>query len=296
MNKFKLITFILISFLLTQCSSQDDKSDAYGNFEADEITISSEVSGRVISLNLEEGQQVAQDELIAVIDTTQITLKIQELKEKLHALEATKNSVKNKILAQEERIKTIRTEKRRVQKLLEDSAATDKQWDDILGKLRVAEANLKSLHSELDKVEYNKKSAHVKLRQLEDKLDKCYVKNPYKGTILEKYINKYEISAPGKPLYKIADLEDMYLRAYLSGEQISQIQLGQQVTVKFDKNEEQEYSIPGEVTWIADEAEFTPKIIQTKDVRVDLVYAAKIKVNNDGRIKIGMPGEVVFEQ
>jgi len=294
MNKFKLLSFITVIAILTRCASNTGKSDAYGNFESDETTISSEVSGRVISLNLEEGQDLEENQLVAIIDTTQLVLKRAELKEQLKALEATMNSVRNKIKAQEEQVKTIRIEKKRLHKLLQDSAATDKQWDDIMGQLRIAEANLKSVQSELDKVIHNKKSVQAKLEQLQDRIDKCYVENPYPGTVLEKYINQHELAAPGKPLYKTADLANMYLRAYITGAQLSQIKLGQKVKVKFDRNSEKEYTIPGEITWIADNAEFTPKIIQTKDVRVDLVYAIKVKVKNDGRIKLGMPGEVLF--
>lgn len=294
MRKLKSVIFIVL-VLLIGCSSQNGKSDAFGNFEADETIISAQNSGEILELNIEEGEKIEKGEQVAVIDTTQLALQKEQLKQQIAGLKANISTIERKIQVQKEQQRNLKIEKERLKKLRLDSAATEKQWDQIMGQIRVNEANLKAISSEKEKIYHNIKASKAQLHQINDKIEKCYVKNPIDGTILEKYINQYEVTAPGKPLYKIANLDRIYLRAYVSGAQLPEIKIGDQVTVIIDKNETENQSLSGKITWIADHAEFTPKIIQTKDVRVDLVYAIKVLVENDGRIKIGMPGEVVFQ-
>lgn len=293
MRKLKSVIFIIL-VLLIGCSSQNSKSDAFGNFEADETIISAQNSGEILELDIEEGENLEKGKQVAVIDTTQLVLQREQIKQQIAGLKVSISTIERKIQVQKEQRRNLKIEKERLKKLKQDSAATDKQWDQIMGQLRVNEANLKAISSEKEKIYHNIKASKAQLRQINDKIEKCYVKNPIDGTILEKYINQYEVTAPGRPLYKIANLDRVYLRAYVSGAQLPEIKIGDQVTVIIDKNETENQSLSGKITWIADHAEFTPKIIQTKDVRVDLVYAIKVLVENDGRIKIGMPGEVVF--
>ncbi|HMA61244.1 MAG TPA: HlyD family efflux transporter periplasmic adaptor subunit [bacterium] len=295
MSKLKSVIFIFL-LLLIGCSNQDGKSDAFGNFEADETIISAQSSGEILAFNIEEGEKLKKGEQVAVIDTTQLVLQREQLQQQIAGLEASISTIERKIEVQKEQRRNLKIEKKRLRKLKQDSAATEKQWDQIIGQLRVSEANLNAISSEKQKVYHNIKASKAKLGQVNDKIEKCYVTNPIDGTVLEKYINQYEVAASGKPLYKIANLNQVYLRAYVSGAQLSEIKIGEQVKVIIDKNETENQSLNGKITWIADDAEFTPKIIQTKDVRVDLVYAIKILVQNDGRIKIGMPGEVVFNK
>lgn len=293
MRKLKSVIFIIL-VLLIGCSSQNSKSDAFGNFEADETIISAQNSGEILELDIEEGENLEKGKQVAVIDTTQLVLQREQIKQQIAGLKVSISTIERKIQVQKEQRRNLKIEKERLKKLKQDSAATDKQWDQIMGQLRVNEANLKAISSEKEKIYHNIKASKAQLRQIDDKIEKCYVKNPIDGTILEKYINQYEVTAPGRPLYKIANLDRVYLRAYVSGAQLPEIKIGDQVTVIIDKNETENQSLSGKITCIADHAEFTPKIIQTKDVRVDLVYAIKVLVENDGRIKIGMPGEVVF--
>ena len=288
---FRLIPIIMI---LASCSEQNSKSDAYGNFEATEIIVSSEVAGKVLNLTLNDGDELIDKQIVGYIDTVQLSLKRDQVN-------AQKNSVSTKIsgiLAQidvlNEQKKNIEVEKERVEKLLKDGAATQKQLDDITGGINVINSQMNSIKTQNSTVLSELEVLNVQIDQINDQIKKSYIKSPINGTVVEKYIEESEVATPGKNLFKIADLSKIELKAYVSGDQIGAIKLGQKVKVIFDKNKDENTETEGIVSWIASQAEFTPKIIQTKEERVNLVYAVKISVMNDGSIKIGMPGEVVF--
>ncbi|RLD58534.1 MAG: HlyD family secretion protein [Bacteroidetes bacterium] len=285
---------IIISVFLASCSNNNHSSDAYGNFETKEIIISSEATGKIIDLNIEEGQTITKNYIVGIVDTTQLHLKKQQLLAQKSLIYSKLSNVKAQIAIQNELRKNIMLDKKRIEKMFNDGAATQKQFDDINGKLNVIDKQIKNI--EIQNITINNE-ANVLSKQIalvQDQIQRCLIKNPIKGTVLDKYVEPFEMAVAGKSLYKIADIKKMYLRVYVSGSQLSEIKLGQKVKVLIDKGKNDFKKLDGIITWISDEAEFTPKIIQTKEERVDLVYAVKVLVNNNGEIKIGMPGEVVF--
>ncbi|NOZ34937.1 MAG: HlyD family efflux transporter periplasmic adaptor subunit [Chlorobi bacterium] len=293
MDKLILISTISI-FLFTSCGENKHKADAYGNFEAKEIIISSEIPGKILKFSVKEGQVLNKNEKVCLIDTTDFYLK-----KKVFA--AQKNSVASKfsgILAQvkvlEERKKVIEIEKNRINNLLKDSAATQKQADDINGKINILNKQTEQVKTLNKNIFDQLKVFDVQIENVNNQINKAKITNPIKGTVLTKYAEESEFTLPGKPLYKIADLSEITLRAYVSGEQISELKIGQKVNVFIDNTNNGMKKYEGVISHISNEAEFTPKIIQTKKERVNLVYAVKIRVKNDGLIKIGMPGEVIF--
>ncbi len=294
----KMILMALISVLLFSCSSKDDVSDAYGNFESDEIIVSSEAMGVVSEINLEEGKSVKQNELIAIIDTVQLSLKREQLLASMNAINSKVQKISPQLDVLEKRKANLIREKNRFEKLLKENAATQKQVDDISGEMDVVEkqieATLSSMTTQNSGLLSEREPLKIQIQQIEDQIKKCSIKSPINGIILSKFVNKGEFAVVGKPITKIADLNNMTLRVYISGSQLANVKIGQKVKVLFDKNEKENQNIEGEISWISEKAEFTPKIIQTKEERVNLVYAVKVSVKNDGRIKIGMPGEITF--
>jgi HlyD family secretion protein len=230
---------------------------------------------------------------IGVIDTMQIHLQREQLLTALQALRARRQTVDAQVRSQQVQLENLRRELARIEQLREDGAATEKQQDDLEGNIALVQAQIAAQETQKAAIAAERASVLAQADQLDDRISKSIVTNPAAGVVLQKYKQEGEIVAPGQILYKIAPLDRLILRAYISGGQLSRVQLGQEVTVRFDGNETIE-SLPGKVTWIAPEAEFTPKIIQTRDERVNLVYAMKVEVKNDGRLKIGMPGEVKF--
>lgn len=289
-TKLIIGTLILVSSLIS-CNSNGDKADGYGNFEATETIISAENSGKLIQFIVEEGEILKKGERVGLIDTIQLNLKKEQLLVSKNTIISKSKSVlsqKNVLKAQ---LKTAKISKKRIENLLKENAATQKQLDDIDGQIDVLNQQIKSVEIQNAPVVNELKSIDVQISQLEDYLLKSNVINPINGTVLVKYAEPNEITSFGKPLYKIADLSSMQLRIYVSENQLSSIKIGQEVTVKIDGSETMK-SYTGTISWIASEAEFTPKIIQTKEERVNLVYAVKIDVKNDGSLKIGMPAEM----
>jgi len=288
------ILFLVVVVLLASCKSNKNGSDAFGTFEATETTISSESAGKIQWIKIEEGQVLNAGDTIALVDTVQLSLK----REALLAQQKAASNKANYILAQvkviEEQIKTSLVEKNRLEKLFKDGAATQQQLDNINGLLAVYEKQISTIETQNAPVINELEAYDKQIAQLTDQINRSYVVNPVSGTVLTKYSEANEIVNQGKALYKIADLNDIFLRAYVSGAQLPNIKLEQKVTVLADKNESELKEYEGVVTWISSTAEFTPKIIQTKEERVNLVYAVKVKVKNDGSLKIGMPGEVKF--
>jgi HlyD family secretion protein len=291
---FSTILYVVGLFLLIGCSIQEEKSDAYGNFEAREIIVSAQMQGELLSLDLEEGQTLEQGTTVGWIDTSLLAVKREQLLARRNSLGARLANIRAQEGVQAEQIETLQTEKNRVQRLLKDEAATPQKFDNIQGQLRVAEKKLQSIRTQRQSVYAERQVLNTRLNEVHTQIEKCRITNPIRGTVLEKYLEPSEVAAPGKAIYKIADLSEMILRVYISGAQLPHIQVGQEVEVLIDENREENQSLSGRVSWISSKAEFTPKIIQTKEERVDLVYAVKVRVKNDGSIKIGMPGEINF--
>ncbi|MDD5361694.1 MAG: HlyD family efflux transporter periplasmic adaptor subunit [Ignavibacteria bacterium] len=294
----KLFGFILIALsagIISGCSKNDKRSDAYGNFEAVETIVSSESSGKLVEFNVEEGQTLNANYIAGYIDTVQLNLKKKQL-------EATKNltrtkfkNVSSQVAVYQEQKRVALKEKDRIERLLKDNAATGKQLDDIVGNIDVINKQMAAVETQNNTTNEELKNYDVQIKQIDDQLNKSTIINPVTGTVIIKYAEQNEVVNYGKPLYKIADLSIMELRVYVSGSQLPEIKIGQKVKVLIDNGKDDFRTLEGEISWISSKAEFTPKIIQTKEERVNLVYAVKVRVKNDGSLKIGMPGEIVFK-
>jgi len=277
--------------ILISCNSNVRKADGYGNFEATEIIISAENNGKLIQFNLQEGKTLKRNNFIGVIDTIPLSLSKEQLLVSKKIISSKSKGVLSEISVLKAELKTAKISKNRTKNLIKDNAGTQKQLDDIDGKIDVIKNQIKSIEIQNTSVINELKSIDVQVKQIEDKIQKSIVTNPINGTVLAKYAEPNEIVSFGKPLYKIADLSILKLRVYVSETQLSSIKIGQQVTVKIDDSKTMQNHI-GTISWISSEAEFTPKIIQTKEERVNLVYAVKIDVKNNGSLKIGMPAEM----
>ena len=291
----KKLTAIIILFAAVGCSGNGDRSDAYGNFESTEILISAEASGKLLRFDVEEGSTIETNTMIGYIDTVQLAFKRDQIL-------ATQQSIRSKsanILAQigvvQEQKNVALIEKLRLEKLFKENAATQKQLDDVNGQLNVLDKQMASIESQNASVLSDIRSLESQVSQINDQIHKSIIINPVKGTVLTKFAEPFEVVAFGKPLYKIADLSIMYLRVYVSGDQLPKIKLGAKVDALIDQSKTENQKLEGEISWISSKAEFTPKIIQTKQERVNMVYAVKVRVINDGSLKIGMPGEINFK-
>jgi HlyD family secretion protein len=280
---------------LAACSGKNKKSDAYGNFEADEVIISSEVSGKLISFDLEEGNVIDSGKLIGLVDTTDLQLKKEQLMAQRNAIATKSPNIASQIEVQKQQKSNLLVDKARLEKLFKDGAATKKQLDDINAAINLVDKQILSIQTQNNSVGDEVMGLEKQIAQIDQNIKKCHLVNPVKGTVLDKYMMQNELVTPGKSLYKIADLSTIYLRVYVSESQLSAVKLGGIVEVLIDKGKDEFSKYEGSITWVSSTAEFTPKIIQTKEERVNLVYAVKVKVKNDGALKIGMPGEVNFK-
>jgi len=287
-NKF--IAIIILTSALISCKN-NEKADGYGNFEATEITISAENNGKLLQFEVEEGKHLKTGEFVGYIDTIQLALKKYQLQTSKEIVFSKSKGVLSQISVLKAELKTSHISKNRIENLLKENAGTQQQLDAINGKIDVLNQQIRSIEIQNAPVVNEIKSLDIQLQQLEDQLYKSNIINPISGTVLVKYAEPNEVVSFGKPLYKIADLTTMELRVYVSEPQLATIKIGQEVTVKIDTGETMK-NYSGIISWIASEAEFTPKIIQTKEERVNLVYAVKIDVKNDGSLKIGMPAEM----
>lgn len=292
----KLSWIILISFGLIACSNDNNKADAYGNFEATEVMVSAMAQGEILSLNVDEGQVLTNGQYIGLIDTTDLALKKQQLIKSKAAVRTGIITIDAQMNVQLQQKKNMMVDKERLDKLFKQGAATQKQIDDINGAIDLLNAQIASTRSQKQRILAEIETINIQINQVKESLAKCRVINPVDGTVLTKYAEPGEVTVMGKPLYKIADLSKMKLKIYVSGVQLPHIKLGQEVEVQIDRSVTENSSMPGIISWISSTAEFTPKTIQTKDERVNLVYAVKVLVENDGTIKIGMPGEVKFKR
>lgn len=290
------IRFLLIaaSVLLAGCRENAGEPDAYGNFEATEVTVSAETNGRIVSFDITEGTAVERNEEIALIDTTILHLQKNELEAPLRGAgtRITSINAQNDVLNQQ--IENLNVNIARIEKMLKDDAATKKQFDDLTGQAAVLQKQIAANNTQKATVRDELETYRSKIATLSEQLYRCRVKSPLKGIVIEKYSEAGELTSAGKPLVKIADLSEVKLKVYISGAQISKVKIGQQCTVRIDNGEKGYLTFPGIISYVSEKAEFTPKIIQTKEERVTLVYAVTILVKNDGSIKSGMPGEAIF--
>ena len=287
-----------VLFSLAACNRGDDNFDATGTFEATEILVSSEANGKIMELNIEEGDRLDARAMLGYIDSTQLYLKKMQLAAGLRSVDVRKPDIRKQIAALEQQIATARTEQQRMENLVKAKAGNQKQVDDIVNNIKYLQKQLDAQYSTLNKTtggaDADAESILYQIMQLDDQLQKSRITNPSTGTVLVKYAEPGEVTAAGKPLYKIADTDLLYLRAYITADQLSTLKQGQAVRVFADYGESDRREYPGTITWISDKSEFTPKGIQTKDERANLVYAIKIAVKNDGYLKIGQYGETRF--
>lgn len=292
-----IITILTLATLFVACSHKDD-FDATGTFESTEVTLSTEAAGRILSLPVQEGDTICSGNQIGAIDSTQLYLSKLQLLKNIKSISASRPNVAKQIATTIEQIAKQKTEKKRVENLLRSNAATQKQLDDINSNIRVLESQLaaqkSSLQNSTESINAQMSALDIQIAQIEDKLSKCRIISPLNGIVCAKYAQAGELATVGKPILKIANLSQMYLRAYVSSEQLANLKIGQQVNVEaqFGRSNNRKYK--GRIVWIASQSEFTPKNIQTKDSRADMVYAIKIAVSNDGYIKIGTYAQVLF--
>ena len=291
--KHKLI-ILTLSILIFGCQNKVEKSDAFGNFETEVIIVSAESAGKILFFNVEKGEKVEPETISAVIDTIQIKLQLMQIDAKKAAVSSREQSTQSQIEVFNEQKKNLEINKARITKMKKDGAATQKQLDDINGQVNIIDKQILSTKTQFTAISKELEVLDSQTAMLIDQLKRCSIKPPITGVILETYAKQGELTAPGKPLYKMANLDELTLKVYVSGAQLSAVKIGETVEVLIDKNEKENQSLSGKITWISSEAEFTPKIIQTKEERVKLVYAIKVSVKNDGTLKIGMPGEINF--
>lgn len=287
--KKHILIILIVSFI--SCDKNDEKADGYGNFEATETTISAEANGKINFLNLEEGDLLEAKKPVGLIDTTQLYFNKQQLIASKSTVFSKSKNILSQITVLQEQLKTTLIERNRIQNMFTENAATKRQVDEINGRVSVLNEQIKSVKTQDAPIVNEAKSIAIQIEKIEDQIQKSTITNPIKGTVLAKYAEANEITSFGKPLYKIADISEMNLRVYISETQLANIKINQKVTVKIDTGKDMK-SYSGTISWISSSAEFTPKTIQTKEERVNLVYAVKVKIKNDGSLKIGMPAEM----
>lgn len=285
---------IIAILLIAGCRNKNDQADAYGNFEATEVMVSAETSGRILKFEVSEGNDIDPGSEIALIDTTLLHLQKSEIRAGMKGIRTKISSInaQNDIL--EQQIANLNVNISRIENMLKDDAATKKQYDDLAGQAAVLEKQIAANNTQKASVAAELSVYESKIETLNEQISRSCVKSPLRGTIIEKYAEAGEIAAAGKPLVKIADLSIVRLKVYVSGAQLGSITTGQEVTVRIDRGRKDYTSFKGKISHISGKAEFTPKIIQTKEERVTFVYAVTIVVENDGSIKSGMPGEAIF--
>ena len=298
MNKIwnKAALAVLATLGLAACGGQEKEYDATGTFEATEVTVSAEQSGTLLNFDLDEGDHLAEGRQVGLIDTVQLYLKARQIGATKLVYAAQRPDLSKQVAATRQQLSKAREEYNRFAGLVKDGAANRKALDDARSQVQVLErqleAQLSSLNHSTNSLNAQMGTADVEKLQVADQLRKCHIVAPISGTVLEKYAERGEFATVGKPLFKMADTDHMYLRAYLTSEQLKQVKIGQQVKVFADYGNQEKKTYQGRVTWISVKSEFTPKTILTDDERADLVYAVKIAVKNDGGVKIGMYGEV----
>lgn len=295
----RLLIIVAIASVLLSCNRNRFDHDASGTFEATEIVVSAEASGKIEEFNITEGDFIPKDKYLGYIDTTQLFLKKLQLQATTKAINVKRPDISLQIAATKDQIAKAELDKKRIENMFRDGAATQKQVDDIQAQLAVLKstlgAQLNTLSTSVNSIDKESSIYEIQVAQIEDQLRKSHIINPIEGTVLNKYAEVKEMTAAGKPLYRIADTRHLFLRAYIVSNQLSDVSIGQEATVYINTADGTQRPYKGTISWIADKAEFTPKTIQTKDERQNLVYAMKIAVENtNGEIKIGMYGDVDF--
>lgn len=286
--------FILMLSLLALwgCNNTESQADAYGNFEAIEVNLSPTMPGKLIYLNLNEGEVLKENQLVALVDTSALYINKNGLRAKKEAVLTKLSVVNSQVLVFDEQVNVLTKERNRVKKLIEGNAATSKQLDDINGQIKIIEQQKNATLSQLNGIRKEANAIDFQVDAINEQIKQCKVFAPIEGSVLLKAAEQGEVVNPGKILGKIANTDKLILRVYFSGDQLNNFKIGDNVSVKYDDSKTENTTTEGKIIWVADKAEFTPKIIQTKSERVNLVYAAKIEVENNGELKIGMPGEV----
>ena len=289
---------ILTLFFFSSCKEKEKEYDATGTFEATETTVFAEQSGALLAFSVNEGENIEANMEVGLIDTTQTWLKIQQLHATKEVYRSQKPDMERQIAATRQQLVKARQDEQRYRELVADGAAPSKMLDDASSQVKVLQrqldAQISSLSTSSRALDKQTAAAEVQVSQLRDQLRKCHIITPTKGTVLEKYVERGEFVSIGKPLFKMADTENMYMRAYVTSAQLQNIKIGQQVKVFADYGNNQRKEYQGTISWISSRSEFTPKTILTDDERADLVYAIKVAIKNDGFVKIGMYGQVKF--
>lgn len=288
------IIFIGAAVLLTGCQNENDKADAYGHFESNAVTVSSERAGTLVEFSVDEGATLEAGQIVGCVDTTMLDLQRIQLLSKLEAARSKIPTIQAQTAVIEEQIKTLDFEISRFKALLLRGAATAKQVDDLESQRRVSERQIDMQNSSKRSLEAEIRAMITELGVIDDQVRRSIVRNPISGVVLHTYAERHEVTAPGKPLYSVANLDTLDLRVYVTGDQLSSLQPGMSVTVSYDVADGQMESVPGIISRISPQAEFTPKFLQTREERTSLVYAVLLKVGNNGKLNIGMPAEVTF--
>ncbi|NML23262.1 HlyD family efflux transporter periplasmic adaptor subunit [Pseudoflavitalea sp. G-6-1-2] len=304
---------LIFAGFLAACNGNGTVADASGTFEVDEVIVSSELTGKILSFDVQEGDSIAKDKVVGLVDAENLNLQkeqvqasIAALSQKTADLNPQVKLLEDQLTVQQAQLKNLLHEKQRLENLIKADAATGKQLDDMVSQIEVVQRQMQVTRQQMQVQRSNVgtqnrsilsegKPLEKRVAQLDDQLKRASITNPVGGTVIEKYAEAGEMTSTGKALYKIADLSVMTLRAYITGTQLPQVKLGQQVKVLIDNGAKSYKELAGTITWIADKAEFTPKTIQTKEERANLVYAIKVKVKNDGFLKIGMYGEIKLQ-
>jgi HlyD family secretion protein len=310
MKHKSILSIVVTANLIIACNNNGNNFDASGTFEADEVIVSSELGGKIIYFNVDEGMHLSKDSIVGLVDATNINLQQQQVEASIQALHEKTADVtpqikllNDQLAVQHSQLENLLHEKARIENLLKADAATAKQLDDINAQIDVVKKSMNVTRQQIRVHENNiatqnrsilseKAPLEKRVAQLQDQVQRANIVNPIRGTVITKYAEAGEVTSAGKALYKIADLSELNLRAYVTGIQLPKIKLGQQVKVMIDEGKKKYKEYTGDIIWISDKAEFTPKTIQTKEERANLVYAIKVKVKNDGYLKIGMYGEV----
>jgi HlyD family secretion protein len=299
MKLFKLFTTLSILLLFLSCGNGEGDYDATGSFEATEIIVSSEANGRIIELDINEGDQLQKEQIVGYIDSTQLYLQKMSLLSNAKGIIAQQPDINAQTAALKDQINSLKREKARVERLVAANAANQKQLDDIESELEIVESKLSAQKSTLQKssahITAQSSTLEIQVAQINNQLEKTRITSPISGTVLNRFAKAGELATMGTPLFKIANIGEMFLRAYVTNDQLAKIKLNDVVTVSVDDGEGNMKSYKGIISWISNKSEFTPKTIQTKNERANLVYALKIAVQNDGYLKIGMYGEVKFK-
>ena len=298
MNSRFYLLFCAVLFLAISCSNNSDDFVATGSFEATEVVVSSETNGKIIYFDVKEGQLVDAHVQVGLIDTLQLYLQKMSVLANAKGVRTQRPDIETQTAAMNEQIQKLEREKERTMKLIDANAANAKQLDDINSQIEVLQKQLSAQISSLQKSSANigaqSSVLEIQVAQIEDQINKSRINSPITGTVINKYAEAGELTSIGKPLFKVANMNEMYLRAYITNSQLSQIKLNDEVIVMVDFKNGDMNQYKGVVSWISDRAEFTPKSIQTKNERANLVYAIKVAVRNDGYLKIGMYGELRF--